>query len=86
MDLRYAVTTNTGEEKIITWEHKLKPLFSGSKAKSHHAGKNTRTTWSISRDSLGEGRRRLLPDMKEGIRTIALMKAMEGIPGHGSAG
>ena len=74
MDLRYAVTTNTGEEKIITWEHKLKHYFR-FEGKSHHAGEYQNYLEYFA-DSL-EKATTALPDMKEGIRTIALMKAME---------
>ena len=37
MDLRYAITDKDGEERMITWEHKLKHFFR-FEGKSHHAG------------------------------------------------
>jgi predicted dehydrogenase len=74
MDLRYAVTTNTGEEKLITWEHKLKHYFR-FEGKSHHAGEYQNYLEYFA-DSIERGET-ALPDVREGIRTIALMKAME---------
>jgi predicted dehydrogenase len=74
MDLRYAVTTNTGEEKIITWEHKLKHYFR-FEGKSHHAGEYQNYLEYFA-DSIEQGWT-AFPDVREGIRTIALMKAME---------
>lgn len=74
MDLRYAVTTNTGEEKIITWEHKLKHYFR-FEGKSHHAGEYQNYLEYFA-DSLAEGYI-AYPDIKEGIGTIALLQAMD---------
>jgi predicted dehydrogenase len=74
MDLRYAVTTNTGEEQVITWEHKLKHFFR-FEGKSHHAGEYQNYLEyfadSIVNDTVA------FPDLKEGIGTIALLQAMD---------
>ncbi|MEJ5963125.1 Gfo/Idh/MocA family protein [Pedobacter immunditicola] len=74
MDLRYAVTTNTGEEQVITWEHKLKHYFR-FEGKSHHAGEYQNYLEyfadSINNDTIA------YPDLKEGIGTIALLQAMD---------
>lgn len=82
MDLRYAITTNTGEEKIITWEHKLKHYFR-FEGKSHHAGEYQNYLEYFA-DSI-QNNTRAYPDIKEGIGTIALLQAMDkslqtGIP------
>jgi len=74
MDLRYAVTTNTGEEQIITWEHKLKHYFR-FEGKSHHAGEYQNYLEYFA-DSLESGQT-AYPDIKEGIGTIALLQAMD---------
>ena len=74
MDLRYAVTTNTGEEKLITWEHKLKHYFR-FEGKSHHAGEY-QNYLEYFHDCIQNGTT-AYPDVREGIGTIALLKAME---------
>ncbi|MBD0279990.1 MAG: Gfo/Idh/MocA family oxidoreductase [Flavisolibacter sp.] len=74
MDLRYAVTTNTGEEKLITWEHKLKHYFR-FEGKSHHAGEYQNYLEYFA-DSI-ENNTTAYPDLKEGIGTIALLQAMD---------
>lgn len=74
MDLRYAITDRTGEEKIITWEHKLKHYFR-FEGKSHHAGEYQNYLEYFA-DSI-EQNFTAYPDLKEGIGTIAVLKAME---------
>jgi hypothetical protein len=74
MDLRYAVTTSTGEEAIITWEHKLKYYFR-FEGKSHHAGEY-QNYLEYFHDCLWTGVT-AYPDVREGIGTIVLLKAME---------
>ncbi|MCX2480465.1 Gfo/Idh/MocA family oxidoreductase [Pedobacter sp. MC2016-15] len=74
MDLRYAITTNTGEEQLITWEHKLKHYFR-FEGKSHHAGEYQNYLEYFA-DCLDEGRT-AYPDLKEGIGTIVLLQAMD---------
>lgn len=74
MDLRYAVTTNTGEEKVLTFENKLRHYFR-FEGKSHHAGE-----YQNYLDYFGEcleTGRTAYPDLKEGIGTVAVLKAME---------
>lgn len=74
MDLRYAVTTNTGEEQIITWENKLKHYFR-FEGKSHHAGEYQNYLEYFAQ-CLEDGTT-AYPDLKEGIGTIALLQAMD---------
>ena len=74
MDLRYAVTTRTGEEKLITWEHKLKHYFR-FEGKSHHAGEY-QNYLEYFHDCVVSGKN-AYPDVAEGIGTIAVLKAME---------
>ena len=74
MDLRYAITNKTGEEKIITWEHRLKHYFR-FEGKSHHAGEY-RNYLEYFADSINAGTT-AYPDIKEGIGTIALLQAMD---------
>lgn len=74
MDLRYAITDKNGEEHLQTWEHKLKHYFR-FEGKSHHAGEYENYlnyfADSIRKDFTA------YPDLKEGIGTIVLLKAME---------
>lgn len=74
MDLRYAITTGTGEEQIITWEHKLKHYFR-FEGKSHHAGEYQNYLEYFA-DSLAEGQT-AYPDIAEGIGTVVLLQAMD---------
>lgn len=74
MDLRYAITTSTGEEQIITWEHKLKHYFR-FEGKSHHAGEYQNYLEYFA-DSLAEGKT-AYPDIAEGIGTVVLLQAMD---------
>lgn len=74
MDLRYAITDKTGEERIITWEHKLKHYFR-FEGKSHHAGEYQNYLEYFA-DSIEQGFT-AYPDLEEGIGTIAVLKAME---------
>ncbi|HVS96581.1 MAG TPA: Gfo/Idh/MocA family oxidoreductase [Puia sp.] len=74
MDLRYAVTTRTGEEQVVTWEHQLKYYFR-FEGKSHHAGEY-QNYLEYFHDCIETGVT-AYPDVREGIGTIALLKAME---------
>jgi predicted dehydrogenase len=74
MDLRYAITDKTGEERIITWEHKLKHYFR-FEGKSHHAGEY-QNYLEYFVNSIENGTA-AYPDLKEGIGTIALLQAMD---------
>ena len=74
-ELRYAVTTRTGEEKIITWgDEKLKYYFR-FEGQSHHAGEYQNYLEyfadSVAQDFVA------FPDLEEGIGTIALLQAMD---------
>ena len=74
MDLRYAITTNTGEEIVQTWEHKLKHYFR-FEGKSHHAGEYQNYldyfAECLANDQIA------YPDIREGIGTVALLQAMD---------
>lgn len=74
MDLRYAITDKTGEERMLTWEHKLKHYFR-FEGKSHHAGEYQNYLEYFAA-SITEGYT-AYPDIKEGIGTIALLQAMD---------
>ncbi len=74
MDLRYAITDKTGEERIMTWEHKLKHYFR-FEGKSHHAGEYQNYLEYFA-DCLESGET-AFPDVKEGIGTVALLQAMD---------
>lgn len=74
MDLRYAITDKTGEERIVTWEHKLKHFFR-FEGKSHHAGEYQNYLEYFA-DSI-EQNFTAYPDLQEGIGTIALLQAMD---------
>ena len=74
MDLRYAITTKTGEEKLITFDHKLKHYFR-FEGKSHHAGEY-QNYYEYFSDCLDSGQT-AYPDLKEGIGTVAVMQAMD---------
>ncbi len=74
MDLRYAITNKAGEEKLMTFDHKLKHYFR-FEGKSHHAGEYQNYLEYFA-DCLEKGVT-AYPDLKEGIGTVAVMKAME---------
>jgi predicted dehydrogenase len=74
MDLRYAITDKNGEEKILTWEHKLKHYFR-FEGKSHHAGEYQNYLEYFAEAIFNESP--AFPDIKEGIGTIALLQAMD---------
>jgi predicted dehydrogenase len=74
-ELRYSVTNLVGEEKIITWgDSKLKYYFR-FEGQSHHAGEY-QNYLEYFVDSI-EQNFTALPDLKEGIGTIALLQAMD---------
>jgi predicted dehydrogenase len=74
-ELRYAVTTKEGEEKIITWGDATLKHYFRFEGQSHHAGEYQNYLEyfvdSIEQDFIA------YPDMKEGIGTIALLQAMD---------
>ena len=74
MDLRYSITDRSGEEKQVTFDHKLKYYFR-FEGKSHHAGEY-QNYYEYFADCLESGQT-AYPDLKEGIVTIAVLKAME---------
>ncbi|HAK80263.1 MAG TPA: oxidoreductase [Runella sp.] len=74
MDLRYAVTTRTGEEIVQTWEHKLKHYFR-FEGKSHHAGEY-QNYLDYFATCLQSGQT-AYPDIREGVGTVALLQAMD---------
>ncbi len=74
MDLRYAITTNTGEEIVQTWEHKLKHYFR-FEGKSHHAGEYQNYLDYFA--TCLETGQTAYPDIREGIGTVALLQAMD---------
>lgn len=74
-ELRYAVTTNEGEEKIIHWGDSTIKHYFRFEGQSHHAGEYQNYLEyfvdSIEQDFVA------YPDMKEGIGTVALLQAMD---------
>ncbi|MEO6733753.1 MAG: Gfo/Idh/MocA family oxidoreductase [Ferruginibacter sp.] len=74
-ELRYAVTTKEGEEKIITWGDDTLKYYFRFEGQSHHAGEYQNYLEyfvdSIEQDFTA------YPDLKEGIGTIALLQAMD---------
>jgi predicted dehydrogenase len=74
-ELRYAITTNDGEEKVITWgDEKLKYYFR-FEGQSHHAGEYQNYLEYFA-DSIQQNFT-AYPDIKEGIGTVALLQAMD---------
>jgi predicted dehydrogenase len=74
-ELRYSVTTNTGEEKIITWGDSTLKYYFRFEGQSHHAGEYQNYLEYFA-DSIEQGFT-AYPDMAEGIVTIALLQAMD---------
>lgn len=74
-ELRYAVTTREGEEKMITWGDETLNHYFRFEGQSHHAGEYQNYleyfTDSIEQDFVA------YPDLEEGIYTIALLQAMD---------
>ncbi len=74
-ELRYAVTDKTGEEKIIYWGDKTLKYYYRFEGQSHHAGEYQNYLEYFA-DCLESGET-AYPDIKEGIGTIVLLKAMD---------
>jgi predicted dehydrogenase len=74
-ELRYAVTTKTGEEKIITWGDATLKHYFRFEGQSHHAGEY-QNYLEYFVDSI-EQNFTAYPDMKEGLGTVALLQAMD---------
>ena len=74
-ELRYAITTNEGEEKIITWGDATLKHYFRFEGQSHHAGEY-QNYLEYFVDSI-EQNTTAYPDMQEGIGTVALLQAMD---------
>ena len=74
-ELRYAVTTKEGEEKIITWGDATLKYYFRFEGQSHHAGEY-QNYLEYFVDSI-EQNFTAYPDLKEGIGTVALLQAMD---------
>ena len=74
-ELRYAVTTHEGEEKIIHWGDSTIKHYFRFEGQSHHAGEY-QNYLEYFVDSI-EQNFVAYPDMKEGIGTVALLQAMD---------
>lgn len=74
-ELRYAVTTKEGEEKIIHWGDSTLKYYFRFEGQSHHAGEYQNYLEyfvdSIEQDFTA------YPDLQEGIGTVALLQAMD---------
>jgi len=82
-ELRYAITSKTGEQKIMNWGDEKEKYFFRFEGQSHHAGEY-QNYLEYFVDSI-EQNFFAYPDMKEGIGTVALLQAMDrslqtGIP------
>ncbi|WP_207425250.1 Gfo/Idh/MocA family protein [Pedobacter sp. SYSU D00535] len=74
-ELRYAITDNTGEERIIHWGDATLKHYFRFEGQSHHAGEYQNYLEYFA-DSINENFT-ACPDIKEGIGTIALLQAMD---------
>lgn len=74
-ELRYAVTTKDGEEKIVSWGDATLKHFFRFEGQSHHAGEY-QNYLEYFVDSI-EQNFTAYPDMEEGIQTVALLQAMD---------
>ncbi len=74
MDLRYAITDCTGEERVFTFEKMAKHYFR-FEGKSHHAGEYQNYLDYFA--TCLETGQTAYPDLKEGIGTIALLMASD---------
>jgi predicted dehydrogenase len=74
-ELRYAVTTKSGEEKIQVWGDATLKYYFRFEGQSHHAGEY-QNYLEYFVDSI-EQNFIAYPDLKEGVGTIALLRAMD---------
>ena len=74
-ELRYAVTTREGEEKMIHWGDATLKHYFRFEGQSHHAGEY-QNYLDYFADSI-EQNFTAYPDMEEGIQTVALLQAMD---------
>lgn len=74
-ELRYAVTTRDGEEKIQQWGETTHKYFFRFEGESHHAGEYQNYLEYFA-DSIDQNFT-AYPDLQEGIGTVALLQAMD---------
>ncbi len=74
-ELRYAITTRNGEEKVQTWGEATHKYYFRFEGESHHAGEYQNYLEYFA-DSI-ENNFTAYPDLKEGIGTVALLQAMD---------
>lgn len=74
-ELRYSITTKSGEQKIITWGDATLKYYFRFEGQSHHAGEY-QNYLEYFVDSIEQGFT-AYPDLLEGIGTIALLEAMD---------
>lgn len=74
-ELRYAITSKDGEEKVVTWGDSALNHYFRFEGQSHHAGEYQNYLEYVA-DSINVGFI-AYPDLKEGIVTVALMQAMD---------
>jgi predicted dehydrogenase len=74
-ELRYAITDNTGEEKVVHWGDKTIKYYFRFEGQSHHAGEYQNYLEYFA-DSITNNTT-AYPDLQEGIGTIALLQAMD---------
>mgnify|MGYP002735675806 CR=1 FL=1 len=74
-ELRYAVTTKDGEQRVITWGDEAQNHYFRFEGQSHHAGEYQNYLEYMA-DSI-EQNFTAYPNLEEGIITVALMQAMD---------
>ncbi|WP_346238580.1 Gfo/Idh/MocA family protein [Niabella insulamsoli] len=74
-ELRYAITSRDGTEKIVTWGDSTLKYYFRFEGQSHHAGEYQNYLEYFA-DSIQKGFT-AYPDMLEGIGTVALLQAMD---------
>ncbi len=74
-ELRYAITDKTGEEKVIRWGDSTLKYYFRFEGQSHHAGEYQNYLEYFA-DSI-EQDFTAMPDISEGLGTIALLQAMD---------
>ncbi|MEL0456028.1 Gfo/Idh/MocA family oxidoreductase [Flavobacteriaceae bacterium SZ-1-7] len=74
-ELRYSVTTNEGEERIVYWGDEKLKYYYRFEGQTHHAGEYQNYLEYFA-DSIEQGFT-AYPNMEEGIGTVALLQAMD---------
>ena len=74
-ELRYAVTTKDGEQRVITWGDEAQNHYFRFEGQSHHAGEYQNYLEYMA-DSI-EQNFTAYPNLEEGVITVALMQAMD---------